>query len=161
MPRSKTYGNHLGRRPALNYLRFPFSICIYKMVLTAVLDSNYKAHIIKTHTKMRLSLQSLFPDFCVLKTLIMQFQKSDYLQMEFRKQCKRGKKGEIPNRKKVTSLGTVENTTCHVPHTAFKKVFVFYILRKSSEESFESHKLQELCSSCPSRCLVNVVRALQ
>lgn len=27
--------------------------------------------------------------------------------------------------KMVTLLGTVENTTCHVPHAAFKKVFLF------------------------------------
>lgn len=160
MPRSKTYGNHLGRRSALNYLRFPFSICIYKMVLTAVLDSNYKAHIIKTHNKMRLSLQSLFPDFCVLKTLIMQFQKSDYLQMEFRKQCKRGKKGEIPNGKK--SYFTRHSGKHCLSCTSYSLQEGVHLLHtQSSEESFESHKLQELCSSCPSRCLVNVVRALQ
>lgn len=99
MPRLKTSGNHLGRRPALNYLKFSFNIH-HKMVLTAVLDSKCKAHIIKTHTKMMLSLQSLLPEFCVLKILITWFQKSDCLQMEFRKQCQRGQKRKIPNWKK-------------------------------------------------------------
>lgn len=60
--------------------------------------------------------------------------------------------------KMVTLLGTVENTTCHVPQAAFKKVFLFWIIRKSAEEGFESQKQHEPCSSCLSRHIWNMAR---